>query len=195
MKRFTVSVGGITRREYFEACTENERRMHLILGVAMVIICGAILLIKGTVDWRDIAGPAAVYIVVMGGYGLMTRLGYKNQLAVLDPPVVYDIHGGRWAVTKDGATVEVEWKATTRLRKTRSCLFLYSDGATSNLIPLRLLTEEQVAAMETWFRNTRSMAKDYQKKKEKLEREKFRAEHPGLRLGRTGPVWGPWKRK
>ena len=195
MKKFSLSVDGIERREYYEACRESARRLYGLLAAAMLVICGAILLLKRSLGPADLIGPVVIYVLVMGGYELMTRLGYKDQLAVIDPPVIYDFNGGRWAVTTAGGTVEVEWKATARLRKTRSCLFLYNDDASSNLLPLRLMTEEQVSALETWYKNSRAAAKEYRKREEKLQREKFRAEHPGLRFGRTGPVWGPWKRK
>lgn len=193
--KFTLTVDGITRREYFEACRESARRLYLILAVCMVLICGAIILAKGSFRLGDVLGPAAVYVVVMGGYELLTRLSYKDQLSAIDPPVVYGFNGGRWTVENGGELIEIPWKATPKLRRTRSCLFLYNDGASGNLLPLRLMTEEQARAIETWFQNSRAMAKEYQKKQEKAEREKFRAEHPGLRLGRTGPAWGPWKRK
>ena len=195
MESFTLTVEGIERREYYEACRESARRLYLILAVSMVIICGAIILAKQSFRWADVLGPAGVYVVIMGGYALLTRLSYKDQLAVLDTPVVYGFSAERWTVENGGETVKIAWKATPKLHKTRSCLFLYNDGASSSLLPLRLMTEEQVKALETWFADSRAEAKEYRKRQEKLEREKFRAEHPGLRLGRTGPAWGPWKRK
>ena len=85
-----------------------------------------------------------------------------------------------------GETVEIVWKATPKLHKTRPCLFLYNDGASSNLLPLRLMTDEQVQAIETWFQHTRAMAKDYRKKQEKLrsgEDVKFRIPKPVIALG------------
>lgn len=195
MKSFSVSVGGIERREYYEACRESARRLYVILAVSMLVICAAILILKGSVGPADILGPVAVYVVVMGGYTLLTRLNYRDQLAVIDPPVEYRFSGDRWTVTAGDETVEIEWQATPKLHRTRSCLFLYNDGASSNLLPLRLMTEEQIRAIESWFRDSRAAAKAYRKTQEKLERERFRAEHPGLRLGRTGPAWGPWKKK
>ena len=45
MDSFTITVTGITRREYLQACRENARRLYLILAVAMVIICGVIMLV------------------------------------------------------------------------------------------------------------------------------------------------------
>lgn len=195
MKTFTIEVDGIRRREYYEACRENGRRLHIILAGSMIVICGAILILKSSIRPADILGPAAIYAVVTAGYVLLTRLGYKDQLAVLDPPVVYSFNGGRWTADNGSVTAEIEWKATPRMRKTRSCLFLYNDGASGNLIPLRLLTDEQLAAIETWYRNSREQAKVWQKEQEKQERQKFRDTHPQLRFGRTGPAWGPWKRR
>ena len=195
MKSFTLSVDGIERREYYEACRESARRMHVILAAAMILICGAILLLKSTIRAADFLGPVVIYVLVMGGYALLTRLNYKDQLAVIDPPVQYEFNGGRWTVNNGVETVEIEWKATPRLHRTRSCLFIYNDDTSGNLLPLRLMTDAQAKAVETWFRNSRAAYKKYRKKEDRLARQKFREEHPGLRLGRTGPVWGPWKNK
>ena len=194
MQQFTLTVDGIERREYYEACRESARRLYILLAGAMVVICGAILLLRRSIVPADFIGPAAIYVLVMGGYELLARLGYKDQLAVIDPPVVYSFSGVCWSVTSENGTVEIEWKATARLHKTRSCLFLYNDGASSSLLPLRLMTDEQIQAIETWYKSSREEAKTYRKQQEKQERQKFREEHPQLRLGRTGPAWGPWKR-
>lgn len=194
MKTFTVTVDGITRREYFEACRESARRLYIILAVSMVVICGAIILAKGRVGIGDFLGPAVVYVIVAGGYTLLTRLSYKDQLSVVDPPVEYSFNRGRWTVKNGAETVEIEWNATPKLRRTRSCLFLYNDGASSNLLPLRSMTAEQAEAIESCFENSREAYKAYRKETERAERKQFREDHPGLRLGRTGPAWGPWKR-
>ena len=195
MKSFTLSVGGIERREYYEACRESARRMHVILTAGMIIICGAILLIKSTIRPADIVGPVVVYALVMGGYAVLTRINYRDQLAVIDPPVEYVFDGKGWTVNNGVETVEIEWRQTPKLHKTRSCLFIYNDDTSGNLLPLRLMTDAQVKAVETWFANSRTAYKAYQKKEDQAARKKFREEHPGLRLGRTGPVWGPNRRR
>ncbi|MGM9615873.1 MAG: hypothetical protein ACI3W7_10175 [Oscillospiraceae bacterium] len=195
MGKFSLVVNGITRKEYFAACRENGRRIYRILAGAMVVICGAIMLATGDFSLRAFLGPVAVFLVVIVGYELVTRLGYKNQLEVLDPPMVYDFHGGRWKVTLGDQVVEIEWKATPRLHKTKTCIFLYSDEVSCNLVPRRLLTDEQVLSLETWYKNTRPLAKAYRKQQEKERRQKYKNSHPSQRLGRTGPVWGPWKKR
>ena len=195
MNGFTLHLGGIERREYYEACGETARRVYGILAGGMVLLCGAILILKRHIGPADILGPVGVYLVVVCLYALATRLNYKDQLAVIDPPVVYTFDAGGWTVRAEGGQAAFSWPETVRLKRTRRCLFLYNDGASGNLLPLRLLTDEQAAAIEGWYAASRAEAKTLRREREKQEREAYRASHSFLRFGRTGPAWGPWKRK
>lgn len=195
MKKITLTVNGITRPEYFQACRENGLRLYSILGVSMLVICGLIILFTGNVRPAAFIGPLAIYLVVVAGYEILTRVSYRDQLSVIDPPVEYTFSQGQWTVKNGENTVIVTWKATPKLRKTKLCLFLYNDDASSNLLPLRLLTPAQVETLEGWFQKSRADSREYQKKQNRKARQEFRKNHPGLRLGRSGPAWGPWKRK
>ena len=195
MNKFSLTVDGITRREYFQACRENGRRMRVILLLSMLVICGLIIVFTENVSVASIVGPVAIYLIVAGGYELLPRFTYKNELETIDPPVTYDFNGARWVIQKGDVTAEIPWTHTPRLRRTRACVFLYNDETTTNLIPLRLLTEEQLQSLQTWFDHTRDQYKAFRKKEDQAAREKFRKDHPGLRLGRTGPAWGPRKKK
>ncbi len=196
MTQFKIEVSGITRKEYFEACRINGQNLYKLLAVSMVFICGIIILFTGNTRPAAFLWPVGLYAAVVVGYELLTRLGYKDQLAVVDPPIVYEFGADGWTVKKEGKTVAtVAWKATPRLKKTKNCLFLFNDDVNSNLLPLRLLTEGQVNSLQNWYKLSRLNAKEYQKQQDRLARKKFKEDHPGLRLGRTGPAWGPWSRK
>lgn len=195
MKKFSLTVGGIQRKEYFAACHESAKRFYILLALSMLAICGLIILFSGNASPAAFLGPLAIYAAVVVFYEVVTHVSYKDQLAVIDPPVEYEFTGARWLVKKGDVTAEVEWKHTPLLHKTKTCLFLYNDDTTSNLLPLRLLTDSQVKAVETWYANSRTAYKEYQKKQDRIARDRFKEEHPGLRLGRTGPAWGPWKKK
>ena len=195
MKKFSLTVGGIERREYFAACHESAKRFYILLALSMAAICGLIILFSGNASPAAFLGPLAIYGAVVVVYEVVIHVSYKDQLAVIDPPVEYEFNGAGWTVTKGDVTVQIEWKHTPVLHRTKTSLFLYNDDTTSNLLPLRLMTDTQVKAVETWFSNSRTAYKAYQKKEDRAAREKFRADHPGLRLGRTGPAWGPWKNK
>ena len=195
MKKFALTVAGITRREYFQACRETGRRLYVTLAVTMLVICGMIVVFSGNASPAAFIGPAVIYAVIVAGYEIITHVSYKDQLSVIDPPVEYTFETVKWTVTKGEQTVEIPWKTTPRLRKTKDCVFIYNDDTSSNLLPRRLLTDGQLRAIETWFQNSRQQAREYQKKQDRLARERFREDHPGLRLGRTGPAWGPWKKK
>ncbi len=195
MTQFRLTVTGITREEYLEACRESGRQMYTLLAVCMVFICGIIILFSKNASLGAFLGPVVIYALIVAGYEILTRVNYKDQLAVIDPPVEYEFGANGWTVRKGGQPVEILWKGTPRMRKTKHCIFLYNDDVTSNLLPLRLLTEGQINSLENWYKISRMNAKEYQKQQDRLARKKFREDHPNLRLGRTGPAWGPWSRK
>ena len=195
MKSFSLTVGGIERREYFAACHESAKRFYILLALSMFAICGLIILFTGNASPAAFLWPLAIYAAVVVFYEAVVHVSYKDQLAVIDPPVEYEFTGAGWTVRKGDVTAEIEWKHTPALHRTKTCLFLYNDDTTSNLLPLRLMTESQAKAVETWFNNSRAAYKAYQKKEDRAARKQFREDHPGLRLGRTGPAWGPWKKK
>ena len=195
MESFTLTVRGIERNEYYQACREMNRRTYAILAAAMVVICGAIVLATGNVRPAAFFGPAVVYVIAMAAAELMPRLGYKDQLASLDQPVTYEFTADGWSVTAGDTARSFRWCETPRLHETRDCVFIYNDGASGNLLPRRLLTDGQIKAVRERFDASRTEAKAFRREKERREREEFRNSHPGLRLGRTGPLWGPWKRR
>ncbi len=195
MKKFSLTVSGIQRREYWQACHESMKRFYILLAASMAAICGLIILFSGNASPAAFLGPLAIYAAVAVLYEIVIHASYKDQLAVIDPPVEYEFTGSGWLVKKGDTTAQIEWRRTPKLQKTRDCLFLYNDETTSNLLPLRLMTEAQVKAVETWFANSRTAYKEIRRKEDRAARKQFREEHSGLRLGRTGPAWGPWKRK
>ena len=195
MNSFSITVNGFTRPEYYHACHETGRRLRILLAISMVAICGLIIVFTGNVTLSSVLVPIGIYILVVAGYELLPRITYKDQLGTIDPPVEYDFNGNRWSIKKGDSAAEFEWKVTPRLHRTKLCLFIYHNETSCNLIPLRLLTEQQAASLETWFAHTRDQYKAYRKKEDQAAREKFRKEHSNLRLGRTGPAWGPRKRK
>lgn len=195
MTQFRLVVSGIDRTEYFEAGRQSSRQMYTTLAVSMIFICGIIILFTGNTRPAAFIWPVVLYGAIVAGFEILTRLSYKDQLAVIDPPVEYEFSASGWRVKKGDTEVNIPWKGTPRLRRTKSCLFLYNDDITGNLLPLRLLTPGQINSIENWYKLSRSQAKEYQKQQDRLARKKFREDHPGLRLGRTGPAWGPWKRR
>ena len=194
MDSFIITVTGITRREYLQACRENAKRLYLILAATMVIICGAIMLATGNISAAAFVGPVLVLLMAVGAYELMRRLNYKGQLEQFDP-VEYHFDRSRWQVKIGQKEVQVDWRGTVKLRKTKDCLFLYNDSASSNLIPLRLLTLEQEQWIFQWYQNTRKLARQYEREQMRQERAKFRQDHQNLRLDRSGPAWGPLKNR
>ena len=174
MKKFTLTVDGITKKEYFQACQETGRPLMGLLAALMVLICGAIILATGNARPAAFIGPVVVYLVVVVGYWLLMRLSYKDQLSVIDPPVVYTFEAGKWTVTKGDYTAELLWHHTPKLHGSRDCLFIYNEPGSGNLLPRRLLTPEQIGAIETWYKNARPQAKAFFKEQERQERKAYR---------------------
>lgn len=193
-EKFDLTVTGITNKEYFQACRENAKRLYRILAVSMIVICGAIILASGTVSVKAIVGPLVVFAIAVCAWEIMVRVTYKGQLSEVGP-VVYTFDPLGWSVTNEGKTVEVDWRGTTKLHKTRDCIFIYNSDASGNLLPRRSLTPEQEEQLFCWFRNTRLLAKEFQRDEDRKARRKFKEEHEAMRFGRRGPSWGPFSRK
>ena len=194
MREFSVSVAGITDQEYYQACRVNNGRIYGILAVAMVVICGIIILATGNASAAAFLGPLVLYVIFVVVVELFCRFGYKGQLAHVDP-VVYRFSPEGWSVTANRQTNTFEWKATVKLKKTKDCLFVFNEGASGNLLPKRLMTADEMRQIETWFKDSRKASKDYEKEQTQKDREKFREEHQDLKFGNRGPSWGPWKKK
>ena len=194
MDHFDFTLTGITKTEYHQACHLNNRRSYGILVFAMVIICGVIILATGNASAAAFLGPLIIFVVFVVGMEVLTRFGYKDQLASIDP-VVYHFSPVGWEVTANNQTVGVEWRATVKMKNSRDCIFLYNDDASSNLLPKRLMTAEQMDQIRSWYKDSRILSKDYQEKEMRKERAEWKKNHEHLRFGNTGPAWGPWKRK
>ena len=194
MTGFSITVDGIERREYYQACRVSGRRIYAVLAAIMGVVCAAILLLSGDLRPADFAGPVVVFVLVVLVYEIGTRAGYKDQLAVVDPPVAYGFSDTGWSVNDGERVIEFLWKQTPRLERTRDCLFLYNDESSSSLLPLRLLSAEQTAAIEGWYAASRAEAKQYKKELEKQYRSGRLGRLRALRSEMSGPAWGPWKK-
>ena len=195
MNRFELEVPGITRAEYFQACRLNAKRLYTILGCSMVVLCGIITLATDNWSLKALLWPVGIFVFCVAAWEILYRASYKDQLAELNPPVRYDFTPKEWKVENNGVQNTVNWKGTTKLKKTKDCLFLYNNDASSSLLPRRLMSQQQIDLLEKWFRDSRADAKAFQKKELNRERAEFRANHPGLRLGRRGPAWGPFRKR
>lgn len=192
--KFELTVTGITRQEYLQASGQNAKRAYRILAVSMLVLCGVIMLATQNVTLKAILWPVGIFAAVVIVWEVLVRVTYKGQLEECDP-VVYQFDPLRWTVTAKGKAVEVDWRGTTKLRKTHDCIFLYNDDASCNLLPRRLMTTEQEGQLLAWFQGTRALAREYQHVQDRKARAAYRAEHQSLRDRRRGPAWGPMSKK
>lgn len=194
MEEFEITITGITDSEYHQARRLNNRRIFKILAVIMVIICGMIILITGNAGANAILGPFFLYVLFVVAVEILTRRNYKGQLSETEP-VVYHFDKKGWSVTTGEGSAQFEWRATEKLKDYKEGIFLYNDSASGNLLPRRLMTQEQIAQLKSWFRASRREAREYSREEFNAYRKEFREEHQNLMFGRRGPSWGPWKRQ
>ncbi len=193
MDEFSITVTGVTRTEYFQACRLTARRLYATLAVLMVVICAVIILAMENVSVAALVGPLVVFLLVVVVCEVGPRIGYKGQLETITP-ITYSFGPLGWRAQMEGQEPNrIEWEATPKLSKTRDCLFLFNGDTSSSLLPLRLLTAEQVGKIRAWYQATRELSKEYEKKKMRKERQEFKDNHQGLRFGSRGPAWGPRK--
>lgn len=194
MEPFTIQVTGVTKKEYLQACRISALRLYRILAVVMVVVCGCILLASERITLPALLAPVAVYLIVVVIAELAPRLSYKGQLERIEG-LEYEFGPLCWAAIAQGERAEFDWIATPKLVKYRDCLFLYNEDTRSNLLPRRLLTPEQEEQILQWYRGTRHLAKEYERKQLRAERDKRRAANAKARRGRSGPAWGPLKNR
>lgn len=197
MNDFSITVTGVTKAEYFQACRVTVKRLYNTLAVLMVIICAVIILATGNATPAAFLGPLAIYLIVVGFCEIGPRVNYKGQLETITP-ITYSFGALGWQAQMEGQEANrFKWEATPKMIKTKSCLFLYNSDTSSNLLPTRLLTAEQVSQINSWYKSSRELSKEYEKKKMRKERKEFKENHKGSIFTQRGPAWGPrkWKQR
>ena len=191
MNDFSITVTGVTKPEYFQACRVTTMRLYKTLAVVMVIICAVIILATGNATPAAFLGPLVIFLIVAAFCEIGPRINYKGQLETMTP-ITYSFGPLGWQAQMEGQEANrFKWEATPKMVKTKSCLFLYNSDTSSNLLPTRLLTAEQISQINSWYKSSRDLAKEYEKKQMRKERREFKENHKGSIFTRRGPAWGP----
>lgn len=192
MEPFTIPVTSITKREYIQACRRLALRLYSTLAVAMVIICGCILITSSQITIFALLAPVAIYLAVILITEILMQVLYKgqlNQIAELE----YEFGPLQWAVIAQGERAEFKWSVTPKLVKTKDCLFLYNDVNRSSMVPRRLLTARQEEQILAWYQKARPLAKAKVAERQREERSRQKATAAERRRNWFGPAWGPLK--
>ncbi|MCR5785739.1 MAG: hypothetical protein K6G40_08890 [Eubacterium sp.] len=192
MESFSVEVNGITKDEYITASHENFRRLYTTLPICMLVICGVIVVASGNYSIKSIAWPFVIYFLVVIAAEIIIRRGYNDQLSSFGP-LIYEFNDTQWQVSAGEEHHAFNWEATPTLRIKKNAVFLYNDEVNSNLVPARLLSDEEIKSIKSWFSESREKAKIYQKNLYHLEAEKFKSRHKNDTFMGRGPMWGPFR--
>jgi hypothetical protein len=195
MDEFSFTLTGVTRQEYFQATRLTAKRLYSTLAFLMVVICAVIIIATGNVRPAAFIGPLVIYIIVVAVCEIAPQLNYKGQLDTITP-ITYTFGPLGWTAQLEGNEKNrIKWEATPKMSTSRDCIFLFNDDTSSTLLPRRLMTEEQVKQIKTWYKTSRLLSKEYEKKKMRQERKEHKENHQGFFSRYRGPAWGPWKNK
>jgi hypothetical protein len=193
MDEFSFTLTGVTRQEYFQATRLTAKRLYTTLAFLMVVICAVIILATGNVRPAAFIGPLVIYVIVVAVCEIAPRINYKGQLDTITP-ITYTFGPLGWTAQMDGGDKNrIKWEATPKMSTSRDCIFLFNNDTSSTMLPRRLMTEEQVKQIKSWYKNTRELSKEYEKKKLREERKKHKENQQGFFSRYRGPAWGPLK--
>lgn len=176
MNEIKITVNGIEKKEYIQATQLMLKRVFLILGTVMLVFCAIIIFAMDDFTLKAVLGPVAIYAVIVALCEAFLILGYKGQLETVNP-VEYTISEKEWQIETAEEIIIIPWECTPKMVKTKDGVFLYNDEVSSNIIPKRLLTKENINDIENWYKASRASYKKYDKEKTADEKIKFREEH------------------
>ncbi len=181
MKEISITVDGITKKEYIQSTQLMLKRVFIILGTAMIVFCGIIIFAMSDFTLKALLAPVGIYVAIVLISEASFILGYKDQLASIDP-IEYRLNESEWQIETSEEIVIVPWNCTPKIAKTRDGLFLYSDEVSSNILPKRLLSKDDIQLIEKWYKASRAAYKKYDKEKTKEEMKEFRQEHKWIQF-------------
>ncbi len=162
MGQFEVKVDGIRQNEFLQANHWLAARSYLIILGLIVVMMISVVVTIGTAQVKNLWVFLVALVAVPLFYDFSFRRTYKKG-PFADMKMDYNIDALGWRVQIGEQNAMVAWANTSRVRKTADDLLLYTykgkGQSTSNLIPRRLLTEEQIAAIISWQREAKQKIK------------------------------------
>ena len=151
-KNITVKVDGIRFGEYSSVRWNDYLRM---LGICLLVFAGVIAasmaMGKGpqTLSVTLVAVLALMIFALITVFrGSMKKEYRKSGIGTLT--LTYTFSPTGWTVQAGKGKNHVVWGKTFRVRSGKSCLMLYPNKKSVNLIPLRCLDEAALAQIMQW---------------------------------------------
>ena len=151
-REITIAVHGIRYEEF----ASLRWRQFLRLFSAAVLILAAAALLAVSRGGREIplAGSLVLILLVAAVLAVyrssIRRIYRQSGLSGMELSYRFDRDG--WTVRRGGEQVRVLWTRTWRVRRDGRSLMLYPNRKSVNLVPLRYISEEQLAQVLQWVR-------------------------------------------
>ena len=171
-QQFDIQIDNVTRKEYVQAGSETIRRMILPLLALVTVFTVVIAMAVQNFSLQSLLLPFGVAIAFLLVMYIMVLTSWKNFPS--DTQFSYLIDEDGWEITVGESRANIDWDKTTRMTVRSHVVLLFNEANRSNMLPRRCLTNEQLAQMQQWFRESRSAFKDRQKADEEQFRKDYR---------------------
>ena len=147
---FKVHVCGITKNEYMAAA--RWLSLNKIVPIAILAVAAAIcLVVFGSGDPALLLFPVVAIGFALVYYEMINLRDYKKFPA--DLQMDYEIDSRGWRLYVMDTTGLCAWANTVRMRENNDVFLLYNAKNTSNLLPKRCMTSEQILQVREWYAN------------------------------------------
>ena len=156
MSKKSDRISVLVREIRYEEFAQLKWRQFLrFFSVAVMLVLAVVLtmVFSGRLTGElPLSGAAVLLLLILAVLGVFRsgiRQEYKRAgLAELN--VTYTFHRDGWSVKNAKGQVDVPWSRTWRVKRGDKTLLLYPNKKSVNLVPLRYLTAEQLAAIIGW---------------------------------------------
>lgn len=149
---FTTVVNGIRYGEFAKVKWQQFLRLYTVL-LLLVLVALVISYVSGFLtDEIPLAGALALLLVFLALLALFrsTIKGEYKKSGIGSMQLIYRFDKDGWTVKNSQGQVTVPWKHTWRVRRNPNALLLYPNRKSVNIVPLRDLSQEQLAQIIAW---------------------------------------------
>lgn len=151
-REITIAVHGIGYEE-FASLKWRQFLRGFSLAVAVLVLAVLIASYRGHAQ-IPLAGSLVLVLLVAAVLAVyrssIRRIYRQSGLSGMELSYRFDRDG--WTVRRGGEQVRVLWTRTWRVRRDGRSLMLYPNRKSVNLVPLRYISEEQLAQVLRWVR-------------------------------------------
>lgn len=148
---FSVAVTDINAFEFTSALRRLQSRPSTGFYGLIVLVFAIGLLLWGWDSLSTYFVTLFVFVVLLLYLEIKRWQDYSKFPKDMELNYEFDPNGWRLHVKNESSFCA--WASTVKLVETRRLFLLYNSKNTSNLLPKRCLTEEQIALIRTWYKN------------------------------------------